>query len=255
VESSPVDVYVAAFLARCAAMRSAGHPEVRGPGVHGVLALSAEPLVRLLVTDDRAYDLLATVLPDALGEVINVLAAAERCAALVGNSPGWRPDQATAMICRDLRTLPQPALPTGLGLRPVRRLPDDPPGGVELERAVAAAMVAAPSIALAPDAFADYLRSLPPAFRLVVAVDGDGEVRATAGSGAFGEEATVIFVNTQPEWRGRGIGRAMTAAALRSAMDRGARRASLDASEAGSQIYLRLGFEVVTRTTRFFYDG
>ena len=47
----------------------------------------------------------------------------------------------------------------------------------------------------------------------------------------------------------------MTAAALRSALHRGARRASLDASNAGSSIYLRLGFEAVTRTTRFFHTG
>jgi len=77
-------------------------------------------------------------------------------------------------------------------------------------------------------------------------------VRATSGSGAFGAEASVIFVNTQPDWRGRGIGQAMTVAALRVAQDHGARRASLDASAAGLSIYRRLGFETVSSTTRFF---
>jgi GNAT superfamily N-acetyltransferase len=255
VAATPVDVYVAAFLARCDAMRSPGQPAVSEPGVHGVLASSDAPLVRLLVTDDRAYDLVVGVLPDARAGMINVLAAAERCAELVGGDPAWRPDTATAMVCRDLGTVPELALPSGLRLRPVRRLPGDPPDGVSLECAIASAAAGSPAIARALDAFADYLRSLPPAFRLFVAVDGGGAVRATAGSGAFGEEATAIFVNTQPEWRGRGVGRAMTAAALRSALQCGARRASLDASDAGSSIYLRLGFEAVTRTTRFFHTG
>jgi GNAT superfamily N-acetyltransferase len=84
-------------------------------------------------------------------------------------------------------------------------------------------------------------------------VDRDGPVRATSASGTFGTEATVIFVNADPEWRGRGIGQAMTAAALSAAEDSGARRAGFDASDAGARIYLRLGFEAVTRTTRFFY--
>jgi ribosomal protein S18 acetylase RimI-like enzyme len=62
----------------------------------------------------------------------------------------------------------------------------------------------------------------------------------------------VMFVNTAPDWRGRGIGRAMTAAALAAAQEDGARHACLDATDAGLSIYLQLGFEVVTRTTRFF---
>jgi len=151
VETAADDVYTAAFLARCDAMRSSGQPAVRGPGVHGLLGASADARVRLLVTDDRAHDVLMGVLPEARGGTINVL--------------------------------------------------------------------------------------------------------ATAGWGAFGEEATVIFVNTQPDWRGRAIGRAMTAAALRSALHGGARRASLDASYAGARIYRRLGFDVVSATTSFFHTG
>ena len=62
----------------------------------------------------------------------------------------------------------------------------------------------------------------------------------------------MIFINTHPGWRRRGIGRAMTAAPLRAARAGGARRACLDASDAGAPIYQRLGFEVVASTTRFF---
>lgn len=80
-------------------------------------------------------------------------------------------------------------------------------------------------------------------------------IRATSGAGAFGAEASVMFVNTDPNWRRRGIGLAMTAAALHSARASGARRACLDASRAGATIYRRLGFEVVTEMTRFFFRG
>jgi ribosomal protein S18 acetylase RimI-like enzyme len=187
--------------------------------------------------------------------MIKVFAAAARCAELFDGHSAWEPESVTAMICRDLQTVPAVPLPSELTFRPVRRLDDDVRDGVPLEDAVAAAMLADLRIDDPPEVFADFLRSLPPAIRLFAAVDGDGAVRATSGSGAFGAEANVIFVNTDPDCRGRGIGQAMTAAALRAAKDCGARRACLDATDAGLSIYRRLGFEAVTRTTRFFLAG
>ncbi|HUX71888.1 MAG TPA: GNAT family N-acetyltransferase [Cellulomonadaceae bacterium] len=76
---------------------------------------------------------------------------------------------------------------------------------------------------------------------------------ATSGFGAFGAHATVFFVNTHPSWRRRGIGRAMTATALRSASLAGASQASLDAADAA--VCSRLGFEVVARATQLFRAG
>ena len=222
------------------------------PGVHGLLASPDDPLTRLLVIDDQAYDVLAGLLPNAQAGTISVFAAAARCTELVRSHPAWKAKAVTAMICRDLRNVPEVALLSGLTLRPVRRLADDPPDGVPLEDAVAAAMLADPSIDDPPDVLADYLSSLPPAMRLFAALDGDGAVRATSGSGAFGAEARVFFVNTDPDWRRRGIGQAMTAAALRSAQHAGARRACLDANNAALPIYQKLGFEPVDRATQFF---
>jgi GNAT superfamily N-acetyltransferase len=144
------------------------------------------------------------------------------------------------MTCRDLQTVPPSRLPSELTLRPVRRLAGVAPDGVALEDAVAA-ILADPRIDDRPDVFAGFVRSLPAAVRLFAAVGRDGAVRATSGSGAFGTEASVLFVNTDPEWRGRGIGQAMTAAALHAARDRGATRACLDATDAGLSIYPRLG--------------
>ena len=89
------------------------------------------------------------------------------------------------------------------------------------------------------------------AFTLWVAVDHGGTVRATSGSAAFGTVATVIFVNTDPGWRRRGIAQAMTAIALRAAERTGARQAGLDASDAGRALYLALGFEAATAVKRF----
>jgi ribosomal protein S18 acetylase RimI-like enzyme len=184
--------------------------------------------------------------------MIRVFAVAARCAGLVGGHPAWRPAPATAMVCPDLEGLPTVAPPSDLTVRPVRRLAGDAADGVPLEDAVAAALLADPGIKDAPEALADYLRSLPPATRLFAAMDAGGAVRATSGSGVYGTDASVLFVNTDPRWRGRGIGGAMTATALRSARDRGAQRACLDASGAGLSIYRRLGFEGVAQMTRFF---
>ena len=249
--TTATDIYIESFLARCETFLGSGGRAVAAPGIHGLLAEGDEPVARLLVTDDRGTDALPAVLRDARRGMISVLAAAVRCAQLMHRHPGWRPDTATAMVCRDLRTVPEVALPGELMFRTVRRLPGDGPDGVPLEDAVAAAVLAAPSITDPPDVFADYLRSLPPAFRLFAAVDGDGVVHATSGSAAFGTDATVLFVNTDPGWRGRGIGTAMTTAALRAARDSGARRASLDSSDAGARIYQRIGFESVGGTTRY----
>ena len=66
-----------------------------------------------------------------------------------------------------------------------------------------------------------HLRSLPRAFGLWVAVDDHATVRGTAGSAAFGATGSVIFVNTNPDWRRRGVARAMTAIALRTARHAG----------------------------------
>jgi GNAT superfamily N-acetyltransferase len=252
VPTGLIDVYVATAVARWNVMRRPGQLEVDEPGVRGLLDCAADPRIRLLVTDDRAHDVLATLLPAARAGMVRVFPAAGRCARLFDGRPAWRSKSVTAMICRDLHAVPVVSLPGELTLRAVRRLAADGPDGVPLEDAAAAAMLADPRIDDATSAFADFLRSLPPAIRLYAAVDIDGRVRATSGAGAFGTNANVIFVNTDPAWRGRGIGQAMTAAALHAAAHRGATQAGLDSTEAGLSIYLRLGFEVVGRTTQFF---
>jgi ribosomal protein S18 acetylase RimI-like enzyme len=155
------------------------------------------------------------------------------------------------MIYRDLEAVPAITMPGDLELRPVTRLDEAVPNGVDLEEAAATAIRADPRITEPPESFVAFLRSLPSETRLFAAVDSNGVVRATSGFIAFGEQANVFFINTDQAWRGRGIGSAMTAAALRAAKDRGVRQACLDATNAGLSIYVRLGFEVVGEARRF----
>jgi ribosomal protein S18 acetylase RimI-like enzyme len=250
VDSAAVDIYVEGFLTRCVAMRHPDQPIVDEPGICGLLPGRGDRHTRLLVTDDEAHDVLSALVPDARAGMITVCAGAAQCTTLLNGHLAWRGSKATAMICRDLRTVPALALPRELALRRVRRLTDDAPDGVPLTQAVATAGLADPGITDL-QALVDYLQSLPPAYGLFAAVDDTGVVRATSGSGAFGPTASVIFVNTDPGWRRRGIGLAMTATALRSAQQSGARRAGLDASDAGRELYLQLGFEAAAPTTRF----
>jgi ribosomal protein S18 acetylase RimI-like enzyme len=232
-------------------MRSRGHRTVDGIGLRGVLPGTEDPRIQLLVIDDQAHDALADLLTEARGGVIRIFETATRCAHLVADRLAWSSDTVTAMVCSDLHTVPSLSLPSDLTLQPVQRLGDDGGGGVALADAVAAAMSASSAIEGPPAVFAEYLRSLPSTFRLFAAIDRHGVVRATSGSGVFGQYATVIFVNTDPDWRGRGVGQAMTTQALRAASCAGARQASLDASGAGRSIYVRLGFESAGRVIRF----
>jgi ribosomal protein S18 acetylase RimI-like enzyme len=108
-----------------------------------------------------------------------------------------------------------------------------------------------PGLTESPEAFAEFLRGLPSSVELLAAVDEQEVARATSGCDVFGAYTRVFFVNTDPAWRRRGIGRTMTAEALRAAASSGARRAVLDSTEAGLSVYASLGFEVAGRLTRY----
>ncbi len=59
-------------------------------------------------------------------------------------------------------------------------------------------------------------------------------------------EGRIVNVYTRPGWRGRGIGGALTRAAVEHARSRGARRVRLGAAPDGRGVYARLGFQPVT---------
>jgi ribosomal protein S18 acetylase RimI-like enzyme len=255
VPEPATDAYATAFDARCAAVEGPGTRRVDGPGIQGLVSVDGESPTQLLVLDDRAFDVLSAVLPLAGAGTVRVYEAAGRCAQLIRRDRTWTPKAVTAMACRDLRTVPEPMLPKSLALRPVRRLRGDPSDGVSLTDAVAAAGRAMPAGEVSTAALVTYLRSLPEGARLFAAVDDDGVVRGTSGSRTLFRDAYVFFVNTDPDWRRRGVGLSMTAAALRSAVTSGATRASLDASGPGTRLYRRLGFAPVAQITQFSRSG
>jgi GNAT superfamily N-acetyltransferase len=70
----------------------------------------------------------------------------------------------------------------------------------------------------------------------------DGRPVATSRVSLGGGVAGLYAILTLPSHRGRGIGRAMTLAALRAAADIGYRIAVLQSSDLGYGVYLKLGF-------------
>jgi GNAT superfamily N-acetyltransferase len=252
VSHPALDLYADAFVARHS-RESGGRQDALGePGIRGVVPAATDQPIRLLVIDDRGYGRLAAHVTATRSAVVDVLDGAARCAGLLRRSPGWRAEPpTTAMALRDVGALPAAAVPDGLALRPVNRLAAEAPDGVPLADAVAVVVASDPRLAERPDAFARFLRTLPSSVRLLAAVDGDGVARATSGYDVFGARARVFFVNTEPGWRRRGVGRAMTVAALRGAVSRGARRIVLDATDAGASLYACLGFEPAGRLTRY----
>lgn len=75
----------------------------------------------------------------------------------------------------------------------------------------------------------------------------DGAPVAAAALFVGAGVAGIYNVCTVPEARGRGIGRAVTGAALDEAASRGLRLAVLGSSEMGYSVYRRLGFREVSR--------
>jgi GNAT superfamily N-acetyltransferase len=75
----------------------------------------------------------------------------------------------------------------------------------------------------------------------------DGQAVATSRLSLAGGAAGIYAVDTLPEVRGRGIGRAMTLAALHAGRGAGYRIATLQSSDIGYRIYRRIGFRDVFR--------
>jgi len=65
------------------------------------------------------------------------------------------------------------------------------------------------------------------------------------------ELAGIYWVGSIPEARGRGLGRAVTAAAVAAGYEMGAESASLQASPMGEGIYRQMGFETIYRYRLF----
>lgn len=230
--------YLGAFLAVSRVGAKPHHRLLETGPLLGTVGTPDRPDGRLLVRAEDAIDFL-TAMGDPWGSYLEVDPTARRCIAHLEGLGRYRSSTATAMV-RELAGLTHP--PVESTLRLVTATHEDAKGSALLIAAVEANLRADPIDDLTPTAFVDYLASIPGA-AFLVAVDSAGIIRATAGSAVFENIARVFFVSTDLEWRGRGIGTAMTAAALRNAVDHGATHACLAASVDGYPIYRRLGFE------------
>lgn len=83
----------------------------------------------------------------------------------------------------------------------------------------------------------------------------DGSLAGCAQLFLDGSVAGVYDVAVLPAFRGRGVGRALTLAALADARQLDARIAVLHASPMGAGLYQRLGFRQYCRMGRFVWDG
>ena len=140
------------------------------------------------------------------------------------------------------------------------KLPEEPlPKGLAIERAESHEnLEACIRIAVTTFRIADALvprlvdieLGMPPDHREnAVAFLGRIDGRPVASSMLFASAgvAGVYFVGTLPAARGRGVGRAMTVAALNEARGRGYRIGALQGTEMGVPVYRRLGFREYSR--------
>ncbi|GAB2691988.1 GNAT family N-acetyltransferase [Kitasatospora kifunensis] len=101
----------------------------------------------------------------------------------------------------------------------------------------------------------DQLAEAPQSLAVVVALAGDEPVcgarlemlPGTSFAGLWGG-------GTAPEWRGRGLYRALVAHRARLALERGYRYLQVDASDQSRPILARLGFTPLSVTTPFIYQ-
>jgi ribosomal protein S18 acetylase RimI-like enzyme len=246
VVGAAIDIYCDAFVARQRHELDSAPVVLTAPGMRGIA------LIRLLITDDSGYDRLVAEAAGAWRGVVMVFERASRCSEFLRGNPGWSADRTElAMVLRDVQGATGATLPDGLALRPVARSTSEAPDAVPLKDTAALAIAADRSITESVDEVGGYLSGLPSSVRLFAAVDESGVARATSACHVFDEYTQVFFVNTEPAWRRRGIGRAMTLEALRAAASLGARRAFLHATEDGASVYTSLGFEAVGMVTRY----
>lgn len=94
------------------------------------------------------------------------------------------------------------------------------------------------------------LRGAPQASTMVVAMAGDEPVSSGRIDFHPGADFAGLFGGgTLPQWRGRGIYRALVAHRAQLAAARGYRYLYVDASSQSSPILRRLGFDCLARTT------
>jgi GNAT superfamily N-acetyltransferase len=162
---------------------------------------------------------------------------------------GFEPEDEEVMIVAETAAIsPEVVLPAGVRLVPVT---DD--AGIEAMMAVRDRAFPDPSPELQERLLAQF-HDAPESLEMVVAMAGDEPVSAARVEFMPGTDFAGLWGGgTVPEWRGRGIFRALVAYRAGLAAERGYRYLQVDALPTSRPILERLGFEAVARTTPYVF--
>ncbi|MBN1777398.1 MAG: ribosomal protein S18-alanine N-acetyltransferase [Clostridiales bacterium] len=97
-----------------------------------------------------------------------------------------------------------------------------------------------------------------PAARYLVAAEDDGTVVAYAGAWMVFEEGHITNIAVKQEFRGRGIGRALTRALIQYAANLGVQYMTLEVRKSNfvaQRMYRELGFENLSVRKRYYPDN
>ncbi|WP_031070191.1 GNAT family N-acetyltransferase [Streptomyces sp. NRRL WC-3742] len=164
---------------------------------------------------------------------------------------GFTAEDEEAVMVADVHELPTDAvLPEGVRLRPVT---DE--AGLDLLIEAAESAFGTPKPALR-QRLLDQLEQNSETVSMVVAMAGDRPVCSARMEFVPGTEFAGLWGGgTVPEWRGRGIYRALVAHRARQAAELGYRYLQVDASDQSRPILQRLGFARLTSTTPYLWGA
>lgn len=218
---------------------------VIGPDYAGSVGASV-----LEVYGDAALEFLRSLDRQTLiqGSIV-VRGDAPKVSAFLASLGVFSQEHQTGMIRSDLATVPRPPLPDPLRVTRVQ-LGDltDP----ELPTTAAFAAAVEAEDGPPPGSMLPVLqRWAHRAVQLFAAVDRAGTIHATSAASATGAAGMVFGIGTMTDWRGQGVGTAMTAAAVHGSAELGATTLLLDATDMGASIYRRLGFVAYAATVEW----
>ncbi|NWF25188.1 GNAT family N-acetyltransferase [Streptomyces sp. PKU-EA00015] len=163
---------------------------------------------------------------------------------------GFRPEPEETVLVAETSGLPAvPELPDGVRLEAVTG-----PAGVELTMRVHDRAFGTDGTRLRQQLLAQ-LAQTPDTVLMTVAMAGDLPVCAARIEFTPGTDFAGLWGGgTRPEWRGRGIYRALVAHRAAAAARRGVRYLQVDASDHSRPILERLGFAALATTTPYVYE-
>jgi GNAT superfamily N-acetyltransferase len=166
------------------------------------------------------------------------------------HAAGLRPEPEESVLAAEIATLDlEPALPAGTEIVEVR---DEP--SVRALVAFQDEVFGSTRPGMAEVVLAALARQPPEAAALMAVADGEPVAAGRLELPAGGEFAGLWGGCTHPDWRGRGLFRALVARRAALAAQRGYRWLHVDAVPASRPILLRLGFIELAKTTPWIYS-